>query len=92
MNSHNHQSSPQNTLNPLTTRPYQDEAVDITVDHTTSLVRQSLERLDHGTFETAGLLEMATGTGKTFTVGKYVEEIIELRDRFNAIYHTNKFQ
>lgn len=92
MNSRNHQPSSQNIPNPFTNRPYQDEAIDTTVNHTTSLVRQSLERSDSGTFETAGLLEMATGTGKTVSVGKSVEEMIKLRDRFNARYHTNKFQ
>lgn len=73
-------------------RPYQRTAIDATVNHTTALIRGSLEREDAPVFSTAGLLEMATGSGKTFTVGRYLEEIITLRDRFNRRYQTKKFQ
>lgn len=74
-----------------TVRPYQKEAIGATIQHTTSLIRQSLTRADTPVFDTAALLEMATGSGKTFTVGKYLEEIITLRDRFNRRYQTQSF-
>ncbi len=73
-------------------RPYQKEAIGATVQHTNSLIRQSLEREDTPVFDTAALLEMATGSGKTFTVGQYLERIITIRDRFNRRYHVKNFQ
>jgi superfamily II DNA or RNA helicase len=75
-----------------TVRPYQKEAIGITVQHTNSLIRQSLERENTPVFDTAALLEMATGSGKTFTVGQYLEKIITIRDRFNRRYQVKNFQ
>ncbi len=84
--------SSENTTEDYTIRPYQRTAIDATVHHTTALIRGSLDREDVPLYSTAGLLEMATGSGKTFTVGKFLEEIILLRDRFNRRYQSKRFQ
>ena len=81
----------QNILNEYIIRPYQSAAINATRGHTLRLVQWSLERTDNPDFPTAALLEMATGSWKTFTVWKYLENAISLRDRFNRRYNTKEF-
>jgi superfamily II DNA or RNA helicase len=83
-----------NSINPKTykARPYQDWAIFKASDFMKSMIRGSLVIREWVTFNTASLLEMATGSGKTFTTGKYVEKIIKTRNMYNRLMQKNEFQ
>jgi type I site-specific restriction endonuclease len=78
-------------------RPYQQKAIKNIVHHTTELVQDRLmvdaanEDMSQK-YPTAALLEMATGSGKTYTNGKILEKIINIRERYNRRYNTTHFQ
>lgn len=71
-------------------REYQKNAIRSLSDFVKSLIRGTLSW--NGKFPSASLMEMATGSGKTFTTGKFLEKIIRLRDRYNRLFQKNAFQ
>ncbi|MCP4523236.1 MAG: DEAD/DEAH box helicase family protein [Candidatus Gracilibacteria bacterium] len=76
--------------NKLTLREYQKQAIDNLMDFVKNQLRDVLHE-SGGDFQNATLLEMATGSGKTFTVGRYLNKIIQLRNRYNSRYDENEF-
>jgi superfamily II DNA or RNA helicase len=65
-------------------RPYQSEAIKSLTYFVKTLI-QNVEINGSWYFDTASLLEMATGSGKTFTVGKYIEKLIVTRNRHDVL-------
>ena len=67
-------SIPRTTLHKI--RPYQSEAIREITDGTKEAIREQLHT--DAIFANAILIEMATGSGKTFTVGQYMERILDM--------------
>ncbi|MDD5769944.1 MAG: DEAD/DEAH box helicase family protein [Candidatus Gracilibacteria bacterium] len=66
----------------LRKRPYQSQAISSLLDFVKKYLDGVLETTEQK-YESAGLLEMATGSGKTFTVGKYLDLLFKLRNSRN---------
>ena len=80
-------SFPKSTiLQPSRIRPYQNGAIREITNSTKDAIREKLN-ID-AIFPNALLLEMATWSGKTFTVGRYLEHIIRMRDRHKVLRNT----
>lgn len=65
-------------------REYQTGAIQKLTQCTKELIHNRLVRDDSAEFESALLVEMATGSGKTLTVGTIVDRLIRMRNK-NAI-------
>ncbi|MDP2103538.1 MAG: DEAD/DEAH box helicase family protein, partial [Candidatus Gracilibacteria bacterium] len=81
-------------------RPYQQKGIGSLVNFTKDIVRGNLlnnkedfeeKYSERGYYETAGLVHMATGTGKTYTVGSALKKILKMRNRFNRLYPDKPF-
>ena len=81
-----------NSLPAPQARPYQKNAIRELSVFVKCLIRGNLSDDLSSIFPNASLVEMATGSGKTFTTGKYLEHIIKLRDRYNRLLQKNIFQ
>ena len=68
---------PQSSIHSI--RPYQGEAIREITDATKEAIREQLHT--DAIFTNAILIEMATGSGKTFTVGQYMERILDMIKR-----------
>ena len=66
-----------------TIRPHQKPAIQRVVHGAKLLVQEKLEFTGNAKFPNAHLLEMATGSGKTVTVWKILEKLIQARNRLN---------
>ena len=74
-------------------RPYQWEAIKTTVANTKNIVFQKLNPANDDDFSSvSSLLEMATWSWKTFTVAKYLDYVIRLRDRYNRRFNKRQFK
>lgn len=70
-------SIPRTTLHKI--RPYQSEAIWEITDGTKEAMREQLHT--DALFSSAILIEMATGSGKTFTVGQYMDRMFHMIKR-----------
>lgn len=70
-------SIPRTTLHKI--RPYQSEAIREITDGTKEAIREQIHT--DTLFSSAILIEMATGSGKTFTVGQYMQRMMNLIER-----------
>lgn len=66
-------------------REYQIPAVEKLISDVKDLIRGKLSREESGVFENALLLEMATGGGKTLTVGTVIDALIRMRNKSKAL-------
>lgn len=78
--------------NILKKRPYQNEALFSIANFVKDLLRWILEKDLNKVFQNAALLNMATWSGKTFTIWTALNNIIKLRNRFNWIKNKEEFQ
>ena len=60
-------------------RPYQREAIREITNETKEAIREQLHT--DALFSSAILIEMATGSGKTFTVGQYMDRMFHMIQR-----------
>ncbi len=70
-------------------RPYQKDAIRELSSFVKWLIRGNLSEDLSSIFPNASLVEMATGSGKTFTTGKSLEHTIKLRNRYNRLLQKN---
>lgn len=78
--------------NILKARPYQNEALFAISNFVKELLRWTLELRKDVIFKNSALLNMATWSGKTFTIWTALNNIIKLRDRFDSIYKRKEFE
>ncbi|MDQ7009403.1 MAG: DEAD/DEAH box helicase family protein [Candidatus Gracilibacteria bacterium] len=76
----------------LEKRPYQNEAISIVSIFVKNILRGLIEEDKKVLLKNSIPLTMATGSGKTFTVGKALDNIFKLRNRYNSIKNNEEFQ
>ncbi len=74
------------SLSTLKHYPYQLSAHKNMREFFASYIRWILEHNDDKEISTAMLIEMATGSGKTFTVGSFIDYLYQLRERYARLY------
>ncbi len=78
-----------NSLNTLEQRQYQIKAWESMRIFTKQWIKQALENPKKIDFWTTMPIYMATGSGKTATVGVHINQMFKTRDRLEKITHNN---
>ncbi|MEF2176045.1 MAG: DEAD/DEAH box helicase family protein [Candidatus Absconditabacteria bacterium] len=76
----------------LILREYQESALLSLLNYLKALLKGQLDKSESVNLMNTALLEMATGSGKTLTIGMFVNKLIKIRNRFNKMYSNNQFQ